>query len=377
MLAKTLSLVYNVLGMLPFALFNADMVKEVWPDIKEETCKAGAFGRQGPCTTSLEFTVGKVYLQVIVGVALLYAATIALDGKSGLLGAMGCMIATMTKHVVVDGLIPPPPVMVMTAGVVVAILGAPGAWGQRAFVAYALVNAVTFVTSPLMVLQDTFPEITPDSDAFKIGAFALEVIGLYMVMAGVYVATADKRLGLAYATQVGALIVCKHVIIDKSGPPTPLIFLYAATTAAAWYEVGWANFKPATEKAIKQGPMKMHGLIVGCSFVPYFALEALGQSIPLVGFAASDTSYSYTGATALFCASLAIFSAISAYTEWSAHMEGKLFAMYHYFLSLAVAFWQLQPTTTTAGALFFCAPHAFTAWTIYLVVTMEPPTKRA
>ena len=56
--ATYLSLAYNVLGMLPFALFSADMVKELYPDIKAEICP-----RRGPCTETLEFTVCKIYLQ--------------------------------------------------------------------------------------------------------------------------------------------------------------------------------------------------------------------------------------------------------------------------------------------------------------------------
>merc|ERR1719421_901865 len=112
----------------------------------------------------------------------------------------------MSKHILVDGLIPPPPVMVMTALVTFAIVASP-TWGKRAFIAYAFLNAFTFVTNPLMVLQDTYPAITEGSEAAKVGSFLIEVIALYMVMAGVYVATSDKVLGLAYATQIGAIVL--------------------------------------------------------------------------------------------------------------------------------------------------------------------------
>lgn len=103
-------------------------VKATWPHIKTEICP-----RRGPCEETIEFTVGKVYCQVIFGVGMLYAALLYLPGKNGRLAAMGCMILTMSKHIIIDGLIPPPPVMVMTAGVVVANLAAPGEWGKRAF----------------------------------------------------------------------------------------------------------------------------------------------------------------------------------------------------------------------------------------------------
>ena len=45
--------------------------------------------------------------------------------------------------------------------------------------------------------------------------------------------------------------------------------------------------------------------------------------------------------------------------------------MYHYFLSVVVFFWQVQPSTTTIGALFFAAPHMFTAWTVYLFMSKD------
>ena len=155
--------------------------------------------------------------------ALLYACTLAIPGKNGLLAAMGCMVCTMGKHILVDGLIPPPPVMVMTAGVIVALLAAPGEWGKRVFVGYCLLNAFTFTTQPLMVLTDTFPEITAGSPAYDVGAFAIEVITLYMVMAAVSAATPDEALAVAFSTQVGLPVLAKHVLINKSGPPGPMI----------------------------------------------------------------------------------------------------------------------------------------------------------
>ena len=83
----------------------------------------------------------------------MYSALVVWPGKKGLLGAMACMVATMSKHIIVDGLIPPPPVMVMTAGVILAVQFAPGEWGKRVFVGYCLLNAATFKFMPLTPLQ--------------------------------------------------------------------------------------------------------------------------------------------------------------------------------------------------------------------------------
>lgn len=116
--------------------------------------------------------------------------------------------------------------------------------------------------------------------------------------------------------------------------------------------------------------MKLHALIVGVGFVPYFLLEATGKvEIPMVGLSALDESYKLTPYMTLSLCFQAITWAIVAYLEYSAKMEGKLFFAYHIPLSAAVAFWQLQPTTTTLGQAFFALPHVFTLWSTYIVLS--------
>lgn len=302
----------------------------------------------------------------------MFACLVAIqDRKNGLLAGLTCFICTMGKHIMVDGLIPPPPVMVMTAITLLAVVAAPGEWGKRAFVGFCLINAFTFITQPLMVLQDTFPSITAGSEAEKHGIWFLEVIALYSIMAAIFAATPDRDLGLAYSWQVVLPVLGKHVILDKSGPPAFMIALNLVGVAAAWYEYGWADLKPAAEKAMQSGPMKMHAIIVATGFVPYFAVESMGLSLPMVGLAAIDSSYAYTGATGMLTGMLAIFCWMAAYAEYTGKMEGKLFAFYHYFLATVVAFWMLQPTTTFEGKLFFAAPLLFTAWCVLIVVTKD------
>merc|ERR1711935_409809 len=97
-----------------------------------------------------------------------------------------------------------------------------------------------------------------------------------------------------------------------------------------------ANLKPSAEKAMQSGPMKLHAMIVGTGFVPYFLVESIGLSFPMVGLAAIDSSYAYTGATALLCGMLAIFCSMTAYAEYTGQMEGKLFALYHLRLGQAL-----------------------------------------
>lgn len=211
---------------------------QVWPNVKEQICPRG----RGPCSEALEFTVGKVYLQVMFGVAMLYSCVILMPGKKGLLGAMVCMCLTMGKHLTVDGLVPPPPSSLYDGLVppavitILALLVAPDEWGKRIFVGYCFFNALTFITQPLMVLSDTFPEIKAGTVPYEVGSFSLEVVALYFVMAGI-TAAVPSALGLAFACQVGAAVIAKHVLINNSGPPTPMILLWTVATFTAWYEV--------------------------------------------------------------------------------------------------------------------------------------------
>lgn len=371
--AKNLNLLYNVVGCAPFGLMSATMVPELWPNIEKSTCVKGGWGGKDSCKDSLEFTIGKIYLQVIFGMALLYSCQIIFSGKQARLASMGCMAATMTKHITIDGLIPPPPVMVMTA-LVIGAQFAPGPWGKRAFIIFCFFNAFTFVTQPLMVLQDSFPDVVAGSKEAALGAFCFEVVSLYLVMAGLIALIPMKAYGLALSSNLGLALITKHVILNKSGPPPPMIGLWIAATIMAWKEYGW-TMKPACDKAIKSGPQKVHGALVGTNFAPYFVLESIGVSIPIFGLASIDSSYSYNGATAMLTGMIAVFCSVIAYSEYYAEMSGKMFAIYHYFLSIVVFLWQCQSSTTLVGQLFFAAPHMFTAWTIYLVVTNSPHDK--
>mmetsp|Transcript_2448 Transcript_2448/g.7259 ORF Transcript_2448/g.7259 Transcript_2448/m.7259 type:complete len:374 (+) Transcript_2448:34-1155(+) len=368
MQAKYGSILYNTVGVLPFGLMSAEMLPEVWKGIATETCKTG-FGGGKTCTEALEFTVGKVYLQVICGSALFYAMHLLLEGKSALLASMAMLIGTMGKHILVDDLMPPPPVMAMVALTVALILLAPAAWGRRAYIGFCVVNAATFLLDPLTVITDSFPAVEAGSPAAEIGTFEFEVVALYFLCAAVTVASPSQAYGLAYSCQMGCALLLKHILVNKSGPPAPMVALYAVTSMGAWYEVGWADFPKPLEEAMQAGPIVLHGLIVFFFFVPYFALETVGISLPYVGLAHVDESYTHGGSTLLMTGMLAIFSAMTSYDEMAGCTSAKMFAAHHYFLSLVVFFWQVQPTTTAFGAAFGSVPHLFTAWTCYLVLS--------
>ena len=92
---------------------------------------------------------------------------------------MGVFALTQIKHITVDGLIPPPPVMVLTALTMVAQFAAPGEWGKRVYVGYMLLNVVVFTSDPMQVLKDTWPTIGDNAMATFVGTRWLEVIAMH------------------------------------------------------------------------------------------------------------------------------------------------------------------------------------------------------
>ena len=366
--AKTLVLVYNTIGMIPFVLMPNQALKDSWKGIQEFDCSGGGImGGKRKCVQTLEFGVGLIYFQVIVAMALQYACLVQFPNKKGRVGAVLILMAIMAKHIIVDGLIPPPPVMAMSVLVLLTNVAGPEVWGKRALVGFLALNAVTFAGNPLLVLQGTFPQITEGSEAHKIGKLMLEVVALYQASSFFAALLPGSALGLAFATQAGLPVLGKHVLIDKSGPPPFMIVLYLLMTVAAWYEVGWADLSKKTEEAIKV-PMKLHATILITGFIPYFILESIGLSVPFVGMSQIDTSYSYNGSSAVMHGFCALFLSMIAYEEYTGRMEGKMFCMYHYVLSAVVFLWQCQPSTTMLGALFFLPPHVFTAWCAYIII---------
>jgi len=108
--------------------------------------------------------------------------------------------------------------------------------------------------------------------------------------------------------------------------------------------------------------MKVHGAIAGGAFTPYFVLEAFGISLPLIGLTSLDSTYAWSPMVQLLLLMLACFAATIAYVEFTQVLPEQIFCYYHYPLSAAILLWQLQPTTSLIGILFFTMPHMFTLW---------------
>ena len=120
---------YLAVSAIPFFFIGGQILPDSFPGIKMEDC---GYRNRGPCGPSFEASVGTIYMQVAAAFMMQNAALIYFNGsKQGIIAALGCLIAVMAKHILVDGLIPPPPVMVLTALTMVAQFAAPGEWGKR------------------------------------------------------------------------------------------------------------------------------------------------------------------------------------------------------------------------------------------------------
>ena len=97
-------------------------------------------------------------------------------------------------------------------------------------------------------------------------------------------------------------------------------------------------------------------------FIPYFLLEAMGISLPYIGFTSIDSTYSWDGMTQLVLFFAAIFLTVVCYAEYQGLTDHKVFSYYHYPISAAILKWQLSGNASMIGILFLSAPHAFTLW---------------
>jgi hypothetical protein len=106
----------------------------------------------------------------------------------------------------------------------------------------------------------------------------------------------------------------------------------------------------------------LHSLLGFAGFIPYFLLEGFGISLPLIGFANIDPTYSLDGLTQMMIFFATSFLAVVCYCEYKGITDAKVFALYHYPISAAILKWQLSGNASLYGILFLSAPHMFTLW---------------
>lgn len=243
---------YMVASTAAFLLGGANVMEGSFPDVKKETCYRKV------CTETLAYTVGSIYFQVVAAMSAMVALLVAYPGQTGQLGAMGAFIAVQAKHILVDGLIPPPPVMAMTAIVSALVAFKPGKLANNALKAFSALNVASFTLAPGSIVTDTWPDATEGTEAATVGVLMVEVLALYMAIMFVLVALPKSQTGYLLAWSLCAPVMLKHVLIDNSGPPPAMRVVYVLIAGLIWKEHG-VKIKATAEAAIKK-PMKYHGL---------------------------------------------------------------------------------------------------------------------
>ena len=221
-LNKGAFLFYTLMTGAAFLFFTnstvSDMQQQHWPQLKKGT----------PA-----WRIATTYAEVAGAFNFMLAATTC-PGPRGYLLAMGTLVGMMTKHMLVDDLMPPPPVIVLGVGGFVVAAYAffnDNKWGKWAFLANNAVNAAAFLFMPLTPLRDSFPD--SNGLGLVIGLLFMEVIGYHCVMCLLTCCPGD--LGRAMAMTAGIVLMAKHNYVDNVGPPMPVAVMMCAATAACWY----------------------------------------------------------------------------------------------------------------------------------------------
>jgi hypothetical protein len=195
---------------------------DIWPSAESDS-------------TALE--IGTVYGEVIGAFSLMLAVRCC-PGPMGYLMSAAIWCLVMTKHMLVNGLYPPPPVIAMGFGclALTAYSKVSGSSvGKWAMIAAASLNAFVFFTDPKTPLLDTWPNLSEASLGMNIGLRCIEVVATHFLA---YVLMAcPGPLGRAMAMTSIAGVVAYHRTSHDIGPPIPVLVGIIATFAAQWYAV--------------------------------------------------------------------------------------------------------------------------------------------
>lgn len=189
---------------------------------------------------ALSLQVGTVYCQVIGTMALMTAAAVYFEGtRMRTFMTSLPFVLVQAKHISVDGLIPPVPVMVL--GGIVLALGAYTAfvadakatdYSKYAFIGQFCLNLAVFVMDPGQVVKDTWAGI--DGAALGIGTLFVGVIQLYAAMFIVLFAL-DSPLSHFVSMTLGMGQLYRDVVLNESGPPMPVLVLFVVVFLSSAY----------------------------------------------------------------------------------------------------------------------------------------------
>mmetsp|Transcript_4893 Transcript_4893/g.7795 ORF Transcript_4893/g.7795 Transcript_4893/m.7795 type:complete len:239 (-) Transcript_4893:236-952(-) len=210
---------YTLLSGLAFLCMPGKQTLEVFP------------ATQGDELATL---VGTVYCEVIGAFSLMLCVNCC-PGPMGYLLSAVVWCGVMSKHMLVNGLFPPPPVIAMGFGTL-AICGysvaANSKIGKWVFLLVQALNAFVFLSDPKTPLTDSFPDLKDGSLAMTVGIRCMEVVGAQMI--SFVLMGCPGALGRAMAMSSVAVLVAYHRTLDL-GPPLPVLVMLVFTFLVQWY----------------------------------------------------------------------------------------------------------------------------------------------
>lgn len=243
---------FFVVGALFCATAGPDMVNDMMHvDKKGNLCNACAQDKQGKLT-DLSIQIGTIYCQVIGAMAIMVAMAVYFEGsKYRTFATMVPFVSVMAKHIVVDGLIPPVPVMAL-AGIVIALaafvaFGTDGKgtdYGKYAFLINFGINLAVFVADPGQIVKDTWSGA--EGAALGIGTIFVGVIQLYCAMLLVlFVIKSPMSHFVGMTLGMGQLY--RDIVLNEGGPPLPVLVLFVGVFFSSAYGA-FVEKTPAAEK---------------------------------------------------------------------------------------------------------------------------------
>ena len=232
---------FGVVGALFVAMAGPDMVNDmVHVDKSGAMCNGCAPEDQGTLD-ALSIQVGTVYCEVIGALALMVAAAVYYEGsRMRTFMTQLPFVCIQAKHIFVNGLIPPVPVMAL-AGIVLA-LGVYNAffvsdtegtdYSKYAFIGQFALNLAVFVMDPGQVVKDTWPDI--DGAALGIGTLFIGVIQLYAAMF-IVLFVLEAPLSHFVSMTLGMGQLYRDVVLNESGPPIPVLVLFIVVFLSSAY----------------------------------------------------------------------------------------------------------------------------------------------
>lgn len=240
---------YNLFTAALFIFMNATVAPQALADWDATHPSASPV-----VSDALAQTLVAVYYQVIGTMSLMLALTALVPGSMGRLLSMLALVSCMAKHITVDGLLPPPPVMGM-AGITLllclfSVASDNEGYSKWSFALYNAITSATFALAPQTPLRDTFAALPADGETLAFGLLLMEVVAYLTYTLAIVTALAPSLKGYALGMLPGLALIYKHVLIDKSGPPAPVMWFNIVTTLLLAKDAFLAA--PAAEKGGKK-----------------------------------------------------------------------------------------------------------------------------